>query len=613
MTGAGSHGSGMHHTIRTVREGIELGDPARLRALEHLGLTADADERMDELADWVREALGVPVALVSLVHADVQVFPGMVGLPEPWASKRSTPLSHSFCQHVVRTAEPLVVTDAREHPMLQGNLAVPELGVVAYAGMPLTDEDGRVLGSLCAIDTEPRRWTDSDLTLLRRIAAACAAELRLRLARHDAYQEELRRDEVEAAQRRAFDRTQMLLGVSQAFTATITTDDVRARIRDLLSSDLHPHVVGAGTIDEQGRWQRLDDVGAPALLDRFGPEARTPATTAVREARIVHYPNRRAFDADHPPEAQAVLRRLGVHELVAVPLPGPHRPVGALVLAWELPGGLESSDLLTIASIAGYAGQAFTRADTLGHRITVAHELQSAMLTTLPAVDGLQMAARYEAADSRENVGGDWYDAVPVVDSADADRGLAVSVGDIMGHTLGAATIMGQVRSMLRQSAWDHPGGSPSAILRAFETASLGLGLAAAGTAIVAQLCPVADDRWTLVWTNAGHPPPILLLPDGTADLLDAHDALFGFPFSVQAPRSDHRRTVEPGSTLFLYTDGLVERRGSDIDAGTERFIGLLRRIADQPVAQIVATTVDTLAPDAPDDVVAFAVRFPRR
>ena len=108
-------------------------------------------------------------------------------------------------------------------------------------------------------------------------------------------------------------------------------------------------------------------------------------------------------------------------------------------------------------------------------------------------------------------------------------------------------------------------------------------------------------------------PPPILLLPDGTADLLDAHDALFGFPFGVQAPRSDHRRTVEPGSTLFLYTDGLVERRGSDIDAGTERLIGLLRRLADQPVAQIVATTVDTLAPDAPDDVVAFAVRFPRR
>ena len=91
MTGAGPHGSGMHHTVRTVREGIgELGDPARLRALEHLGLTADADERMDELADWVREALGVPVALVSLVQADVQVFPGMVGLAEPWASKRST-------------------------------------------------------------------------------------------------------------------------------------------------------------------------------------------------------------------------------------------------------------------------------------------------------------------------------------------------------------------------------------------------------------------------------------------------------------------------------------------------------------------------------------------
>src|SRR5215212_10986895 len=103
-----------------------LRDPARLRALEYIGLGPEPDPDMDYFAGWVRRALGVPVALVSLVEAERQVFPGMSGLPEPWASKRSTPLSHSFCRHVVVTAQPLVIADARAHPLGRDNLAVPD-------------------------------------------------------------------------------------------------------------------------------------------------------------------------------------------------------------------------------------------------------------------------------------------------------------------------------------------------------------------------------------------------------------------------------------------------------------------------------------------------------
>ena len=159
------------------------------------------------------------------------------------------------------------------------------------------------------------------------------------------------------------------------------------------------------------------------------------------------------------------------------------------------------------------------------------------------------MAARYEPADARENVGGDWFDAAPLVDPLHPDvQILAVSVGDIIGHTLHAATIMGQVRSMLRQSAWDHPGGPPSVILGAFETANLGLGLTAAGTTVVTHLCRTRDDGWTMTWTNAGHPPPILLLPDGTAEVLSEHDALFGFALTSSLPRRDHQRDIAPGA-----------------------------------------------------------------
>ena len=100
-----------------------------------------------------------PVALVSLVDADRQFFKSCLGLPEPWASARETPLSHSFCQHAVARREPLVVDDAREHEVLRDNPAIRDMGVVAYAGIPLIDAAGHALGTLCVIDSQPRHWT----------------------------------------------------------------------------------------------------------------------------------------------------------------------------------------------------------------------------------------------------------------------------------------------------------------------------------------------------------------------------------------------------------------------------------------------------------------------
>ncbi|MGY1915226.1 SpoIIE family protein phosphatase [Blastococcus sp. SYSU DS0973] len=146
-------------------------------------LPADSDPAFERFARLVRWQLDVPVALVTLVSAEEQVFPGALGLPEPWQSTRRTPLSHSFCQHVVRSAEPLVITDARTHPLVRDNLAIPDLSVIAYAGVPLTDVDGAVVGSLCAIDSRPRTWSDRDLAVLTDLADACSSEFQLRGAR----------------------------------------------------------------------------------------------------------------------------------------------------------------------------------------------------------------------------------------------------------------------------------------------------------------------------------------------------------------------------------------------------------------------------------------------
>jgi hypothetical protein len=333
----------------------------------------------------------------------------------------------------------------------------------------------------------------------------------------------------------------------------------------------------------------------------------------VRLRRVVAYEDRPSFDADHPGPARALLRDLGLHAVVAVPLMHESEPLGALALGWDTPRRFAPPDLLTITTVAGYAAQALARARRLQQRDSAAHQLQQAMLTTLPVVSGLVMKARYRPADTREYVGGDWYDAVPV---PDPDRPgvplLAVSVGDVIGHALEAATVMGQVRSMLRQAAWDHPGDPPSRTLAAFEDAAEGIGLQAMGTALLAHLRRGADRQWSMTWTNAGHPPPILIGPDGGTTLLDVHDILFGFPGLSAAPRRDHHCDLAAGSTLFLYTDGLVERRGSDLDEGTDRLRELLAAHCELSPADLVDLAVDTLARDSDDDVIAFAVHLPR-
>src|SRR4051812_43481438 len=128
-------------------------DVGRLDALRATGLLdSDISPSFDRLARLASHVLHAPVALVSLVDADRQFFKSCLGLPEPWASRRGSPLTHSFCQHAVAAREPLLVSDAREHEVLRENLAIRDMGIIAYAGIPLIDGAGHALGTLCVID-----------------------------------------------------------------------------------------------------------------------------------------------------------------------------------------------------------------------------------------------------------------------------------------------------------------------------------------------------------------------------------------------------------------------------------------------------------------------------
>jgi GAF domain-containing protein len=171
---------------RGERELNAVHAPARLRELRGTQLLdSPADERFDRLTRLTSTVLNVPIALVSLVEDDRQFFKSCLGLPQPWARQRQTPLSHSFCQHVVESREPLVISDAREHPLLRDNPAIRDIGVIAYMGAPLITPAGNVLGTLCAIDHQPRHWTPEQVEILTNLAGSVLSEIQLHAVQHN--------------------------------------------------------------------------------------------------------------------------------------------------------------------------------------------------------------------------------------------------------------------------------------------------------------------------------------------------------------------------------------------------------------------------------------------
>jgi formate hydrogenlyase transcriptional activator len=165
----------MQHT-----DDVRIQDPERLAILRQTSLLdTPPEEVFDRLTRLATTLLRVPVALVSLVDADRQFFKSSVGLPEPLASLRQTPLTHSFCKHVVASGEPLIVSDIRNSDFKE-NPSVFGIGEVAYTGIPLTTTEGHALGSFCVADTSPRKWTDQEIEILRCLASSVMSELATR-------------------------------------------------------------------------------------------------------------------------------------------------------------------------------------------------------------------------------------------------------------------------------------------------------------------------------------------------------------------------------------------------------------------------------------------------
>jgi PAS domain S-box-containing protein len=229
--------------------------------------------------------------------------------------------------------------------------------------------------------------------------------------------------------------------------------------------------------------------------------------------------------------------------------------------------------------------------------------LQRALLTSPPDVPGAELAASYQPSSRTTEVGGDWYDAFLL-----PDHSLALTIGDAAGHDLAAATAMGQLRSMLRGIAYSHAGRhTPAQILTELDVAATGLEVAAFATAVQVRLVP-GPGGWQATWSNAGHPPPLLLPATGPPELLAPGEADLPLCVDPDRPRATHHHRVGPGDTLLLFTDGLVEIPGEHLSLGLDRLAEAAAGARGLPVADLCAALLAYL-PDGRDDVAVLAFR----
>ncbi|MHA3703471.1 GAF domain-containing SpoIIE family protein phosphatase [Jatrophihabitans sp. YIM 134969] len=563
-------------------------------------LPAASDTAFDRLASVVRRVIGVPIALVSLVDRDRQVFPGVDGLPEPWASSRTTPLSHSFCQHVVARAEPFVVTDAVRDPRVAGNLAVPDLGVAAYAGWPIVDHDGTVAGSLCAMDTEPRTWTDDELALLQDLAAAASAELQLRAA-------------IEASDRAA-QRWRVLSALSEALAAPTSTEEVAAAVSRLASTWLGASFGGITTLDDTGTTLSYVDL-ADDIADNmpggqsFPVTSTRPSALAVARRAPLFVHSVEELEALAPGSGD-VARAVHGTAFAYLPLQIGARLFGSLTLMWSTPQPFDEDERDLLLGLARYTAQALERASLMAERRDVARTLQTAMLPVLPEVGWLDVSGRYLPAHVTDAVGGDWFDAFTTTETPDGCEHLTVVVGDVTGHDTAAAAVMGRLQATLRALAVDVPD-SPDRLLTRLDQVMARTGVDRMATAVAATVSSTPDGRTELTWSNAGHLAPLYLPPSGPAEYLERPvDILLGM--MTGARRESHTTTLAPGSTVLLFTDGLVERRGQALDEGLDALAATAEHHRGQPLEEMLSLIVEVASAGGhEDDIVVFGLRVP--
>ncbi len=416
-------------------------------------------------------------------------------------------------------------------------------------------------------------------------------------------------------------RLELLATVSAELAATLDSEAAVARLARLVVPALADWCIV--TLVEEDRlsdigWWHADPALRP-LVERYAA-LRIDALTDTSYVQRALDTGEPAIVADgavlavsqvlRPGEARDLLQQLAPESAAVLPLRARGRTVGLLTLFRSLDRGtLTDGDLATAQEVAVRAGLALDNARLYGQQRSLAEALQRSLLTDPPEPDHSEVVVRYVPAAETASVGGDWFDSF-----LQADGATTVVIGDVVGHDSQAAAAMGQVRGLLRGIAW-YSGAGPADVLTGLDAAMEGLLVSTTATAVVARLeqTPEERERGTtrLRWSNAGHPPPMVVHADGTVEVLSGAEADLLLGIDPRTPRSEVVVTLERGATVLLYTDGLVERRGQSLDDGLELLRQALGDLADRTVDELCDELLARMLPrQAEDDVALVAVRL---
>lgn len=336
------------------------------------------------------------------------------------------------------------------------------------------------------------------------------------------------------------------------------------------------------------------ETGFPkGFLDRFDGVSLTahlPGVETLTTGRPIFFESMQHLAAAYP----GIPLDTDVGARAFLPLIASGQPVGSCILGFDHPRGFTPEERTVLTALAGLIAHSLQRAQRYDTESALARGLQNALLPhRLPVLEHVETAGRYLAGTQGMDVGGDWYDVI------ETERGLALVIGDVQGHGVAAAATMGQLRSAVRAFALS--GHDPQEVVSGTNRLLIDLDPGQIASCCYVVLDPVTGRTQAV---RAGHPQPLLRHPDHTTEVLDLPG---GIVLGV-APRASYPVTellLDPGAILALFTDGLVEHSGTDIDLGIERLRSTIER-ADLPSLADMADLVIREAKqesDRPDDI----------
>lgn len=574
------------------------------RSLDYERTLAEvAQLAVPEFADWCAADVVQPdgsLRQITSGHPDLRIEEFLMELRRRYRQEKGT---SEGAMHVIATGESELQSDVRDAPRIdipgEESALYESLSPRSYMIVPMVAR-GRTVGALTFLSTrEGLHYGPIDLDFAHHLARRFALAADNARLYHEA---ELARE-----------RLSFLARASELMAETLDLEQTLSQVAylavprladwcaiELLEEDGSVRNAATAHVDPE-KVKFAEEVRKRYPVD---PDAPTGVPNVIRTGRSELYPEitDAMLEASiDDPEQLKMARDLGLSSLIIVPLIARARTLGAVTLVQAESGrSYDEEDLRFAEDLARRAAIAVDNARlyTQEHHAVVTLQ-QSLLPRQLPDIPGMEFAARYLPATSELDVGGDWYDAISL-----GDGSVGLVIGDVAGHGLEAAAMMGQFRNALRAYALD--GAGPAAaverlnrLTRTFEQNDM-------ATLVYGEFDASTN---SMRFVRAGHPPPLLLGADGTVTAIDGRGSL---PVGVSPNAHYEAATLElaPNTTLLLYTDGLVERRGETLEDGIARLERVLAS-APESLEALCDHVIETAAPDPEraDDIAVLALR----